>query len=207
MVNLSGPKTAPDLRNARFLKSVADLAGLPADEGREVAFAGRSNAGKSSALNAIVGRRGLARTSKTPGRTQLLNFFSLGEDQRLVDLPGYGYAQVPEAMRRRWGELVQGYLSGRTSLAGLFLVMDVRHPLKDTDRQLLQWCRSANMPCHAVLTKSDKLRRGALAATRAAVLAELEAQGSPGSSVQTFSALKGDGIVEARERLLSWLSH
>lgn len=207
MVNLREQQTAPDLRNARFIKSVADLKGLPADDGREVAFAGRSNAGKSSALNAIVGRRGLARISKTPGRTQLLNFFDLGEDRRLVDLPGYGYARVPDAMRRRWGELVQGYLNSRASLAGLFLIMDARHPLKDFDYQLLQWCRAANMPCHAVLTKSDKLGRGALTATHARVARQLEAAGPARFSVQTFSALKGEGLDEARTRLMTWLQH
>ena len=132
-----------DYRQACFLTSVASIRGLPADHGREVAFAGRSNAGKSSAINALTGRRHLARTSRTPGRTRLINFFELDEERRLVDLPGYGYAKVPRSMSREWGALVGKYLESRRSLAGVVVLMDIRHPLTELDETLLDWCRAA----------------------------------------------------------------
>ena len=157
-----------DYRQACFLTSVASIRGLPADRGREVAFAGRSNAGKSSAINALTGRRHLARTSRTPGRTRLINFFELDEERRLVDLPGYGYAKVPRSMSREWGALVGKYLESRESLAGVVVLMDIRHPLTELDATLLDWCRAADLPVLAVLTKADKLARG----RRAAALAE-----------------------------------
>src|SRR5690348_5596497 len=142
-----------DFRHTRFLTSAAALGGLPPDLGREVAFAGRSNAGKSSALNVITGVNGLARVSKTPGRTRLLNVFALTDAMRLVDLPGYGYAKVPEAERLKWGELLDGYLGTRQSLAGLIVVMDIRHPLTEFDRQLLGFAAPLQLPVHVLLSK------------------------------------------------------
>lgn len=188
----------------RFLKSAPDPDHAPADQGAEVAFAGRSNAGKSSALNAIAGQRALARTSKTPGRTQLLNFFEVTDGRRLVDLPGYGYAQVPQAVKQRWQAGLARYLRDRHCLRGLVLLMDVRHPLTDYDRQLLHWCREARLPVHALLTKADKLKRGPAAAALHRVLREL-AQLHPQSGAQLFSALKREGLEEARRRLDHWL--
>lgn len=182
---------------AAFLSSAHRPAQFLPDQGAEVAFAGRSNSGKSSAINAIVGRKGLARTSKTPGRTQLLNFFSLGGNRRITDLPGYGYARVPESVRRHWDQLMDAYFRTRRSLAGLFLVMDVRHPLTDFDRHLLAWAGTAGCPVHILLTKADKLSRGRGIATLQTVRREL----GPGVSLQLFSALKGTGIDEAREAL------
>ncbi len=167
------------------------------DEGQEVAFAGRSNAGKSSALNAITGRKGLARTSKTPGRTQLVNFFALDHERRLVDLPGYGYAKVPEAIRRHWRTLMESYFVGRRSLAGLVLVMDCRHPLTDFDRQMLEWTTANGCMVHILLTKADKLSRGAAAGT----LLKVRKQVGESATVQLFSATKKMGLEEARAAL------
>jgi len=182
---------------ARFISSAHRPGQFLPDEGREVAFAGRSNAGKSSAINAILGRRGLARTSQTPGRTQLVNFFSVGEDLRITDLPGYGYARVPEAVRRHWGQLMDTYFRERRSLAGLFLVMDVRHPLTEFDSRMLAWAGSVGCPVHVLLTKADKLSRGKAAATRHGVVKAL----GPDTGVQLFSALKATGVDEARRVL------
>ena len=167
------------------------------DEGQEVAFAGRSNAGKSSALNTITGRKGLARTSKTPGRTQLVNFFALDHERRLVDLPGYGYAKVPEAIRRHWRTLMESYFVGRRSLTGLVLVMDCRHPLTDFDKQMLEWTTSNGCMVHILLTKADKLSRGAAAATLLKVRKEV----GESATVQLFSATKKTGLEEARTAL------
>lgn len=182
---------------AEFLTSANSPSQFVPDAGREVAFAGRSNSGKSSAINAILGRRGLARTSKTPGRTQLVNFFSLGEDLRVTDLPGYGYARVPEAVRQHWGKLMDAYFRHRQSLAGLFVVMDARRPLTDYDRGMLGWAAQAGCPAHILLTKADKLSRGAGAA---ALLGVRKAVGDA-ATVQLFSALKGTGVEAAREKL------
>jgi GTP-binding protein len=189
-----------DFRHARFLKSCAQLADLPADRGREIAFAGRSNAGKSSALNAISGVAGLARVSKLPGRTRLINLFALDGSLRLVDLPGYGYARVPEAERRRWGELLDGYFRGRRALAGAVLVMDVRHPLTDFDRQLLAFAAPLALPLHILLSKADKLGRAAAERSLAAVRKQLAGR----ASVQLFSAPSGDGVEQARKVLSGW---
>jgi GTP-binding protein len=183
--------------SAEFIKSANKRDQFVPDEGVEVAFAGRSNAGKSSALNALTGRKSLARTSKTPGRTQLVNFFSLDEKRRLVDLPGYGYAKVPEAMRRHWRTLMEAYFTGRQSLAGLVLVMDCRHPMTEFDQQMLAWTRSTGCPVHVLLTKADKLSRGAAASTLLQVRKELAGL----ATVQLFSATKKTGVDEARERL------
>jgi len=184
--------------------SIPDPQQAPPDAGYEVAFAGRSNAGKSSALNALTQRKSLARTSKTPGRTQHLVFFELDAERRLVDLPGYGYAKVPEKVRRHWGLAMEAYLSGRESLRGLVLMMDVRHPLTDFDTQMLQWCQHANMPVHILLTKADKLKRGPAMSTLLKVQKTLAEQHNV--SVQLFSALKHTGVEQARAVLDTWLA-
>ncbi|SFM47413.1 cell division checkpoint GTPase YihA [Ectothiorhodospira mobilis] len=193
----------PDYTRAAFFTSAAQFKDLPPEAGREVAFAGRSNAGKSSAINTLCRHKGLARTSKTPGRTQLINFFSLDGDHRLVDLPGYGYAKVPEAVRRRWGETMAAYLGRRQSLSGLILVMDIRHPLTEHDWQMVGWTQERALPLHVLLTKADKLKRGPALNTvqrvaRALGEADVEA------TVQPFSALKGQGVDDARSVLDAW---
>ena len=189
-------------RQAVFLGSAARLSQCPTDEGREIAFAGRSNAGKSSALNAICGIRKLARTSNTPGRTQLLNFFARQDGHRLVDLPGYGYAKVPASQREQWGRLVEDYIRDRRSLVGVVLMMDSRHPLKPQDCQLIDWIATLKLPLHALLTKADKLSRGEAARTLAAVCKSLA--DIPQAGVQLFSATSGQGVEEARAVLESW---
>jgi GTP-binding protein len=191
-------------RTVRFLTSAPDARRLPPDSGAEVAFAGRSNAGKSSALNAICDQNGLARTSKTPGRTQLLNVFALDEARRLIDLPGYGYAKVPEAMREKWRQAIDAYLRERESLRGIVLIVDARHPLKEFDRQMLAFCHAIGLACHVLLTKADKLSRGAGAQALTAVRRECKAQGWP-ATAQLFSALSKSGLDEARATLLAWL--
>jgi GTP-binding protein len=183
----------------QFLISAASPAQFPADSGAEVAFVGRSNAGKSSAINAITQRHALARTSKTPGRTQLLNFFELGAERRLVDLPGYGYANVPDAHRSTWPLLVDA-LRERASLKGLFVIVDARRGLKDGDAGLLDWAR-ADQRVHVLLSKADKLNRAEGAQALRAAAAALGSR----ASVQLFSALKGTGVEEAQRTLQSWL--
>ena len=194
-------------RQACFLKGVARLSALPADVGAEVAFAGRSNAGKSSVINALTGRAALARISKTPGRTQQLNFFVLDDDQhRLVDLPGYGYANVPIAVKRRWAALVEGYLGSRRSLMGVVLLMDARRPFTDVDSQLVDWCAHAGLATHVLLNKADKLSRGAAARTLADARKRLAPLGEE-NVVQLFSATRRTGIDELGARLDAWLSY
>jgi len=190
---------------ARFLLSAARLQQAPADTGFEVAFAGRSNAGKSSALNAISGQKNLARVSKIPGRTQLLNFFHLDEQRRFVDLPGYGYAKVTEEIQKGWRPMIEGYLSRRKSLAGLFLVMDIRHPLTEFDHNMLDWCSHYKLPVHVALTKADKLSRSAGLATLHKVKQELNGAYGGDPSVQLFSALKHSGLEHAWTILDLWL--
>ena len=190
------------LAKAAYAVSVHDPRELPRPGAPEIAFAGRSNAGKSSAINTLAGRRRLAFVSKTPGRTQLINFFSLGGDAFLVDLPGYGYAGVPGAVRQHWKELVGGYIAGRPSLAAVVVVMDARHPLTDLDLTLIEWLREAGRRAHVLLTKSDKLSKQAAQATLARVRRELSRL-YPGASAQLFSSLKREGIEEAA----SVLSH
>lgn len=199
---MSTPESTPDYRRAAFVLSAAHLSQCPADDGIEVAFAGRSNAGKSSAINVICEQSKLARTSKTPGRTQQINFFALDEARRLVDLPGYGFARIPEELRRAWGRLVEGYLRNRRSLAGIVLLMDARHPLKDQDRELIHWAGTLAIPLHILLTKSDKLSRGAAKSALLAVRRELATV--PATTIQLFSALNGSGVDEARARLDAW---
>ena len=198
------PGDAPNpLAHAAYVASAHQLAQLPPPRGPEVAFAGRSNAGKSSALNALVGHNRLAFTSKTPGRTQMINFFELPGARYLVDLPGYGFAKVPEAERQRWGDLIGTYLTTRPNLAGLVAIMDVRHPLMPLDRQLLDWFLPGGRPVHILLTKADKLSRQQAARQLAEVKAGLRSVA--GASVQLFSSLKGTGLDEARMVIGQWL--
>ena len=185
--------------------SVHDPAKLPPPGLPELAFAGRSNAGKSSAINALAGRRRLAFVSKTPGRTQLINFFALGGDAFLVDLPGYGYAGVPGEVREHWQHMVGTYVSDRTSLAGVVVVMDIRHPLTPLDRTLLDWLREAGRPAHVLLTKADKLSKQAAQRSLAEVRRGLAAEW-PGTSVQLFSAMKREGLAEAASALMRMAS-
>jgi GTP-binding protein len=192
----------PQFPQARFLLSAWQPQQFPLDQGAEVAFAGRSNAGKSSALNAITGRRDLARTSKTPGRTQLINFFELASGQRLADLPGYGYAKVPEEMKRHWRELMTRYVEARQSLAGLLLIMDARRPLTDFDWQMLEWTHAHGLDSHLVLTKADKLNRG----EALQVLRSVRSRVAPNVTAQLFSAPQKTGVDEARSRVLQMLS-
>ncbi|MBL8446282.1 MAG: YihA family ribosome biogenesis GTP-binding protein [Zoogloeaceae bacterium] len=191
-------------RNARFEISIAKPSDLPKAGGLEIAFAGRSNAGKSSAINTLVGHTRLAFVSKTPGRTQLINFFRLHGGAALVDLPGYGYAQVPERIRRQWQALLESYLRGRPHLIGLVLVMDSRHPLTPLDRQMLNWYAPTGRPVHVLLTKSDKLSRSEAARTLQSVRLALEAWG-PQVSAQMFSSLKKVGIDEVEQVVGAWL--
>ena len=197
----SKPPLAPvPLDQAEFLKSAAMLKQCPADTGAEVAFCGRSNAGKSSALNTLTGQKKLARTSKTPGRTQLINFFKLNDYLRLVDLPGYGYAKVPPKMKQEWQKNIDDYLRARQSLKGLVLVMDIRHPMKEFDQMMLNWAEGAELPCHILLTKADKLKRGPQQST----LLKLRKELGPHSTIQTFSALNAQGKPELIKKLGEW---
>jgi GTP-binding protein len=192
------------LQHAQFHISAHDLRDLPPPFGREVAFAGRSNSGKSSAINTLSNRNRLAFVSKTPGRTQLINFFSLGEDRYLVDLPGYGYAKVPEKIRLHWRSVLSTYLQTRSSLCGLVLIMDVRHPMTDLDRNMLEWFQPTGKPVHVLLTKSDKLSRQQATATLRAVEKDLAAV-YPGATVQLFSSPKHQGMEEAERVIGAWL--
>tara|TARA_B100000768_G_scaffold58036_1_gene56222 strand:- start:11031 stop:11660 length:630 start_codon:yes stop_codon:yes gene_type:complete len=195
-------------QSAEFTTSAPSLKQCPEDSGCEVAFAGRSNAGKSSAINTLTRNKSLARTSKTPGRTQMINYFTLAEGKRLVDLPGYGYAKVPIAMKAQWDRHLAEYLQQRKSLGGLILLMDIRHPLQDYDRQMLNWAAQAGLPVHILLTKSDKLKRGPAQSTLLKVDSFLREM-DPGVTlltVQTFSSLKKQGLPELETQLNRWLS-
>ena len=182
-----------------YLTSATTLEQLPPDFGREVAFIGRSNAGKSSAINVITGINGLARTSSTPGRTQMVNFFEIDSTHRLVDLPGYGFAKTTLANKARWDQMTHDYFEKRESLVGLILLMDARHPLKDMDQQMIEWCVDCNIPLHILLTKADKLtpnaQKKALLTVQSAI-AHVESV-----SVQLFSSLKKTGVDAARSVL------
>lgn len=191
-------------RQARFLTSAAKLKQAPPDEGAEIAFAGRSNAGKSSAINALCDQKALARTSRTPGRTQLLNFFEIDAQCRFVDLPGYGYAKVSENVKRDWQGTLADYLQNRQCLRGLVLVMDARHPLKNYDLQMLAWANQIHLPVHVLLTKADKLNRKASGKSLQGVEEALR-EFSTEFSVQLFSALKRWGIDEAQQQFDHWL--
>ncbi|MCL4106007.1 UNVERIFIED_CONTAM: hypothetical protein GTU68_058313 [Idotea baltica] len=195
----------PSYRQAAFLTSASKFAQCPPDEGWEVAFAGRSNAGKSSAINSLTNNKKLARTSRTPGRTQLINFFTLTEQQRLVDLPGYGYAKVPMAIKQEWNKQLEKYLQQRQSLRGLVLLMDSRRPMQNFDEQMLQWALSAKMQVHILLTKSDKLKKGPAKSTLLTLQKQLSMHGDA-VSVQLFSALKHTGHEELVAVLDDWLT-
>ena len=187
-----------------FQTSAATLEDCPADSAAEVAFAGRSNAGKSSAVNVITSLPQLARTSKTPGRTQLINFFFIEEGKYLVDLPGYGYAKVPLERRDKWQFELEKYLRRRKALVGLILLSDIRHPLKTFDRMMIEWAAQANLPLHLLLTKADKLKRGATQKTLLKVEKELTVFDNV--SVQLFSALRNIGVDPVRKVLTQWLA-
>ncbi len=187
---------------ASFIKSANLPKQFVPDEGNEVAFAGRSNAGKSSAINAIVNRRGFAKTSKSPGRTQLINFFTLRDEQRLVDLPGYGYAKVTGSMKDHWRSLMGSYFNERQSLSGLFVVVDIRRSLGDFDWQMVNWGQEVGCPVHILLTKADKLARG----PAKAALLQVEKELAGTASAQLFSSLKKAGVDEARVALDSFVS-
>ena len=202
------------LQGAQFVLAAHRISQLPADQGAEVAFAGRSNAGKSSALNALTGHKGLARTSKTPGRTQQMVAFSLppptqvdGQpplDVRLIDLPGYGYAKVPLEMREHWKLEIDAYLHQRRSLRGLVLIVDIRHPLKEFDRLMLEFCFATQLPCHLLLTKADKLSRGQATQALATLLKQFAAEGLH-ATAQVFSSSAGTGVDEARQAVMTLL--
>lgn len=191
-------------RQANFHTGAATLAQAPPDQGWEVAFAGRSNAGKSSAINVLCDQKDLARISKRPGRTQQLNFFLVDSERRLVDLPGYGYAAVPEAVKQSWQGVMRDYLIQRASLKGILLVSDIRQALTDYDRQLLEWGRVRGLAIHLLLSKADKLSRGAAIGVQQRIQAELAKSGLL-VSVQRFSSLKKEGILQAHEVLNAWL--
>jgi len=194
-----------NLTQATFATSAPDISKLSTDTGIEVAFAGRSNAGKSSALNTLTNQKSLARTSKTPGRTQLINVFDLTNNRRLVDLPGYGFAKVPLAMKQKWQKALGEYLQQRESLKGLVVLMDIRHPLKDLDKDLIYWAAESKLPILVLLTKADKLSQGKASAEVLLVrkkLAELNA----GITVQAFSSLKRTGVEQATKVIYEWLN-
>jgi len=191
-----------DFHAARFTTSAARLDGCPTDSDVEIAFAGRSNAGKSSAINALTGQPGLARTSKTPGRTQLINYFEVAPGHYLVDLPGYGFAKVPLAVRDTWQRELENYLRRREPLAGLVLLSDIRHPLKDYDRMMIQWASQSALPLHLLLTKADKLKKGAARNTLLAVKREL--RDFDNLSMQLFSVNQTETVEALKKRLSEW---
>jgi GTP-binding protein len=195
----------PKYENAKFMLSVANLSQLPPDQGIEVAIVGRSNAGKSSILNQLTHNKNLARVSKTPGRTQHINLFGLDKNRRLADLPGYGYANVPIALKQQWELLLDAYLRNRDSLQGLILVMDIRHPFKDFDKQLLIWSSQCQIPVHILLNKVDKITLQELKKTLRKVNDSVPIYPTV-VTFQTFSALKGTGIKELREKLDEWFT-
>lgn len=193
-------------RQTVYTTSAQKLSQLPDDTGIEVAIAGRSNAGKSSAINAMTDQNGLAKVSKTPGRTQMINFFQIEEGRHLVDLPGYGYAKVPLAVKKHWVKTLESYLAQRECLKGLFVVMDIRHPLRDQDWQMVRWAHGSNVPLHVLLTKADKLKRGAAMAQLHQVLNAFEAE-NINASLQLFSSLKKQGIDDAHSVLDEWFGY
>jgi len=202
------PMPAPNpFARAQYLLAAHNHRQLPPDGGFEVAFAGRSNAGKSSALNALCQQNALARVSKTPGRTQQLVYFAIPphENRYLVDLPGYGYAKVPQDLQAHWQAFLDAYFGSREALKGLVVVMDIRHPLKDYDRQMIGYAAERGLPAHALLTKADKLGRGAAANTLQAVRKELSGLYGDSVSVQTFSGESKRGVEQAREVVARWL--
>ena len=197
--------TVIHLSKATFTLSAPDIRRLPEDSGIEVAFAGRSNAGKSSALNTLTNQRGLARVSKTPGRTQLINIFEVAPNRRLVDLPGYGFAKVPIEMKKKWQKALGEYLEKRECLKGLVILMDIRHPLKDLDMDLIQWAADSDLPILALLTKCDKLSQGKRSAEVLQVKKALSSLNAD-ITVQAFSSLKYTGLEQANGIICQWLS-
>lgn len=197
--------TVIHLSKATFTLSAPDIRRLPEDSGIEVAFAGRSNAGKSSALNTLTNQRGLARVSKTPGRTQLINIFEVAPNRRLVDLPGYGFAKVPIEMKKKWQKALGEYLEKRECLKGLVILMDIRHPLKDLDMDLIQWAADSDLPILALLTKCDKLSQGKRSSAVLQVKKTLSALNAD-ITVQAFSSLKYTGLEQANEIICQWMS-
>lgn len=203
---LNKPPVFPEiLRNPEFILGAAEAHQFPKDGLVEIAFAGRSNVGKSSAINALARRRKLARTSKTPGRTQQINFFTLGEHARLVDLPGYGFAQVPLAVKEKWQKTIHEYLAQRPNLIVLVLLMDIRHPLTDLDLQMVEWARDSELPTQVLLTKADKLTRGKAAATALKVEQTLQ-KGGGQFGVELFSSTSNIGVDKMRTQLAEWVS-
>ncbi|PID50277.1 MAG: YihA family ribosome biogenesis GTP-binding protein [Proteobacteria bacterium] len=192
-------------QQANFTQSAASPSSLPAEIGLEAAFAGRSNSGKSSTINRLCSQKGLARTSKTPGRTQLINFFGLPDENHLVDLPGYGYAKVPENIKLQWQKFIETYLTTRKNLKGLILVMDIRHPMAEFDKKLLAWAEFQTWAVHILLNKADKLKRGPANATLFEVCKQLKNE-SFTASAQIFSAETGQGLDELYEVLSDWLA-
>ncbi len=190
-------------QKATFITSAAKLSQLPEDNGTEVAFAGRSNVGKSSVLNALCQQRGLAKSSKTPGRTQLINLFHLADDKRLVDLPGYGFAKVSREIKKRWEQTLSDYLSQRKCLQGLILIMDCRHPMTDLDQTMLKFCKDVNLNIHILLNKSDKLNKNPRISTLHKISKMVTAEYQH-VSVQLFSALKKEGLSELIQTLDNW---
>ena len=198
-----GPDKILDLRQTVYLSGHPQVESCPPDRGVEVAFAGRSNVGKSSLINALCERRSLARTSAAPGRTRLLHFFAVDDTCRLVDLPGYGFARASKAERAGWQRMVEGYLRGRRSLARLMLLMDIRHPLRDSDQQLLEWCNSTNLPVHVLLNKADKLSRSKAQRVLADLRGALQGEGEP--PISLVSARTGLGLEAVRDALRTYL--
>lgn len=187
-------------RSAHYVISAHKLQQLPPDEGYEVAFAGRSNAGKSSAINTLTDQKSLARTSKTPGRTQQIVIFDIDTERRIADLPGYGYAKVPVKLKMHWQQVMQKYFEQRQCLKGVVLVMDIRHPMREFDQQMLHWCSASGVSCHLLLTKSDKLKRGPAQAALLKVRKMLPA----GATAQVFSSKSRAGLTELISRLNEW---
>lgn len=196
----------PLYQKATYLKSAPNLSHCPPDEGYEVAFAGRSNAGKSSALNVITSQKSLARVSKTPGRTQMINLFTLDEQRRLVDLPGYGFAKVNVQVKRLWEAGLAEYIEKRQALKGLILLMDVRHPLQPLDIMMLDWTRELNLPLHILLTKADKLSRNQASKALLGLQSQLKQQ-YPNASAQLFSSLNKQGLDQAWLKLDEWMDN
>ena len=196
-------KKVNPFRIARYVISAHQLKQLPKDRGIEVAIAGRSNAGKSSAINTLADQKSLARTSKTPGRTQQIVIFELDEERRIADLPGYGYAKVPLKLKAHWRAVMERYFQTRECLRGVVLVMDIRHPMREFDQQMLAWCDSAGIPCHILLTKADKLKRGPAQSTLLKVRRDLPDI----ASIQIFSSLKKTGLDELVDKLSDWYEY
>jgi len=193
------------LRNPEFILGAAEPSQFPNDDVVEIAFAGRSNVGKSSAINAISNRRKLARTSKQPGRTQQINFFSMGDQARLVDLPGYGFAQVPLSVKKNWQDTIHKYLADRPNLVILVLLMDIRHPLTDLDRQMLSWARDSDLPTQVLLTKADKFKKGKVASTVLSVERELKKLNGQ-FGVEPFSSQNYTGVDKMRTQIEEWVN-